>query len=169
MSALPLCLILSVSFLPTSCRVWPQEDIAEVQALISLVHHVTGACWRQLAPAGACAGQLGACPPPCGWPSWLALCDAPSPGSGPAASFDSPPASPLPSPASPAAGIRLKASFAEQGEGPERRRFGKLRGCVGRPQVAGDDSDCSYEFGRWGKWHHWFKRWAIRHAAALLC
>ncbi|EFN56122.1 hypothetical protein CHLNCDRAFT_144739 [Chlorella variabilis] len=67
-------------------RVWPQEDIAEVQALISLVHHVTG--------------------------------------------------------------IRLKASFAEQGEGPERRRFGKLRGCVGRPQVAGDDSDCSYEFGR---------------------
>jgi hypothetical protein len=55
-------------------------------------------------------------------------------------------------------GVRMKASFAEEGQPGSSGFFGRLA-CGGMPSVKhGEDTKPSLrDYGRWGKWHHFFR------------
>ncbi|PRW44896.1 kinase-like superfamily [Chlorella sorokiniana] len=63
-------------------------------------------------------------------------------------------------------GVRMKASFAEEGQPGSSGFFGRLA-CGGMPSVKhGEDTKPSLrDYGRWGKWHHFFRRMHIRFQA----
>ncbi|KAL4423056.1 hypothetical protein ABPG77_005861 [Micractinium sp. CCAP 211/92] len=59
-------------------------------------------------------------------------------------------------------GVRMKASFAREGEGQNTGLFGRLA-CGAAPMVKGEGPEQpGREYGRWNKWGHWFRRMHIR-------
>ncbi|EFN56120.1 expressed protein [Chlorella variabilis] len=65
-------------------------------------------------------------------------------------------------------GVRMKASFAAEGEGGSSSLFGRLA-CGTVPRVKEDHSVGTNlrDYGRWGKWGHWFRRMHIRWSAHM--
>lgn len=64
-------------------------------------------------------------------------------------------------------GVRMKASFADEGQ-PGSSGFFGLLACGAMPRVKheGEASKPALrDYGRWGKWHHWFRRMHIRFQA----
>ncbi|KAL4857795.1 NEDD8-activating enzyme E1 catalytic subunit [Chlorella vulgaris] len=68
-------------------------------------------------------------------------------------------------------GVRMRASFASEGQGASVGLFGRLA-CGGRSRVKEEDDESKAsgkrkEYGSRGNWHHWFRRMHIRWSAHM--